>query len=601
MSDFLIEVSFEVANKVGGIYAVLESKADEVERRFGDRYMTIGFYDAKKSKYEFEPEDSREFKAIFDDLAKEGIRCYYGRWKISANPKCILIDINEYKSRGNEIKKWLWDNYKIDSLNAGYDFDEPIIWAFAAGKLIQKLAGALNSDMVAQFHEWLSGAALLYLRKSNARIGLVFTTHATMLGRTIAGHGEDLNKMIEDAARKKTVDDKKAYDYGVQAKHQTEKACAHAADVFTTVSKTTADESLFILGKNPDILLLNGLDMKKFPSMEELSYLHRLNKNKIIEFLAAYFNPYYNAILDDPRIIFISGRYEFRNKGIDVFISSLAKLNEQLKKEKFSKDVFVFIFIPADIRGEKLEVLENTLVYKELEHFVEELQDEMKTNIVASLTKGIGLNKKLSDFLSAEKANEIKKLAEIFRARQGQNPPLCAFNLNYDEGSDSILSSLKSSGLLNREEDRIKVIFYPTYLSAADKLLSMGYGDVIVGSSLGVFPSVYEPWGYTPLEAAARGVLTVTTDYSGFGQFILSSAGNDSGIYVLKRKNRSDAAVVAELANFLSDIVHMDKQAIGMKKNQARNTANLADWKILMKNYFDAYELAAKRCKKVIA
>lgn len=596
MSMF-IEVSFEVANKVGGIYAVLESKAREMIKFYGKNYLTIGYFDSKKYLNDFEPEDATEFKGIFSELAEEGITCYYGKWNIEGSPRCILIDVKNFLPKINDIKLQLWNDFKIDSLRSDEWYNIPIAWSYASGKLIEKIVAMEKADhVVAQFHEWLSGAGLLYLKKRNVRIGTVFTTHATVLGRTIAGSGESLNNMIEEGNKSgKQIELDVAYKYGVEAKHLIEMMSASNAEIFSTVSETTANESRFILGKYPDFILINGLDMKRFPSIEELSYMHKRSKSHIMEFLTAYFQPYYNINLDDPRIMFISGRYEFHNKGIDMFIDALADLNKMLKTEKSNRDVFAFILVPSDIHGENFEVLENIILYKEMKRYLDEVSPEIKDKLLRHLTMGGSLNTFVTNLLEKEESEECKKMVHTFRSRYGQTPKLCAFNLNYDEGKDAILTALRDNGLLNREEDKVKVIFYPTYISPTDRLLSMNYSDVLVGCSIGIFPSYYEPWGYTALEAAARGVITITSNITGYGQFIEKKCNiSNNGIYVIDRINKNDAEASKALANVLRELIDMNSEEIAERKRNARNLAMLTDWSVLSSKYFEAHNAAVK-------
>ncbi|MCK5289765.1 MAG: glycogen/starch synthase, partial [Candidatus Aenigmarchaeota archaeon] len=458
-----------------------------------------------------------------------------------------------------------------------------------------------NSDIIAQFHEWMAGVALLYLKDKNIDIATVFTVHATMLGRSIAGTGGDLEDMIMDGlARKKTVDKKVAYDYHVQAKHLTEIACAKNSDIFSTVSATTATEAEFILGKKPDIVLPNGLDMQKFPSMEKLSYQHKIEKDRMLSFISAYFEPYYNVTLKDPRIIFISGRYEYHNKGLDTFIDALGQLNERLKKEKHKQHTFVVIAIPSDIRGENLEVLENFSLYSELEDHVDEILPTLKWHIIRSLTHGEYAHKVLLEHLDTSDIKKFTRIAFAFKSRTGKNPPLCALQLNYPEENDRILGRLKYNNLLNKEEDIVKVIFYPAYLSSADRLLSMDYNSMLVASSLAVFPSYYEPWGYTPVESAAHGCISVTTDLAGFGQYMMHNMDEekDKGIRILRRSGRKYSEIVSDLTDIMHEVTTMSEHEISIEKHNAKQLSMLTGWDRLAVEYLKAHKMALARQRK---
>lgn len=599
--NLFFEVSFEVGNKVGGIYTVISSKAEKMLEKYGDNYYTVGFYDHSKAQYEFINKDAGKLRPIFDNLEKEGIRCYYGFWNIPGKPRCILIDVKDFMHKSNDIKTLLWEQYKIDSINSDSWFEEPVVWSYAVGMLLERLKDNMQQPMVAQFHEWMSGVALLYLNMKDVDVATVFTVHATMLGRSIASQGADLAEMIDDGLKIKTAIEKDvAYKYGVPAKHLTEIVCAKNCDVFTTVSKTTAREAEFILGRQPDMILPNGLDMKNYPAMEKLSYRHKIEKDRVLSFLSAYFEPYYNVNLNDPRIIMISGRYEYHNKGLDVFIDALGQLNERLKQESYDKNTFVFIAIPSDVRGENIEILENFSLYNELENHVDEILPEMKWQLIQSLTHGEYTHESLLRYVKDQYANNFKRLALAFKSRENKDPPLCALKLNYPEEGDNIISRLKHNNLFNQEDSPVKVIFYPAYLSSADRLLSMDYNSMLIASSLTVFPSYYEPWGYTPVESAANGCISITTDLAGFGQYISEhmDAKKDRGIKILKRRGRKYRVIVSDLTEMMHDVTTMSEHEIIAQKHNAKQLSQLVGWDCLAENYFKAHDLALSKRKK---
>ncbi len=602
--DNLVEVSYEVANKVGGIYQVLKSKACQMKKMYGDNYLTIGYYDEENARKDFAKRSTHDFKEIFDELEEEyGIKCTHGVWKLPYSPECILVDASDLKKDVNEIKAELWEDYKIDSLNSGPMFEDPVKWAFAVGKLVQKLSEKFEGNTVLHAHEWLSAPAIF-----ETDIPSVFTTHATVLGRALSNAGRDVVSMVEDAeSQEEIAEDVKhrytrlskmeksfgesiAEEYGVKSRHQVEKAGAMDADVFTTVSDVTAREADAVLGVEPDKVLPNGFNVEEFPSLEELSYQHKKKKKRMKKFLRAYFEPYYKIDLDnDPRILFISGRYEFHNKGLDAFIDSLGKLNE-----KEGDDFFVFIFVPADVRGERLDVLENMSLYDELEDYIDSILPDLKTELLDKITSGENAEKFVKDWLSD--SHELEVIRQNFHEKRGGIPPLCAYTLNYD--NDDVLERLRENGLENREDDRVKVVFYPTYLSRGDKMLSMSYEDAIKATSAGIFPSYYEPWGYTPVETAASGCLSITTDLAGFGQFLLEHADMEKpGIEVIRRKDVSYDSFVDNLAGKIEDFVNYSKTEITERKHNARKMVQLTSWTKMIENYYEAHEMALRREK----
>lgn len=589
-ADYLFEVSWEVCNKVGGIFTVIKSKAHLINHAYGN-YFLIGPYFEQNAKLFLKPARAPDaFKKVFDELAKENINCFFGKWATEGEPYTILVDFRNYIAAKNDIKKKYWDDWKIDSLKSGWDFEEPMVWAFCAGKLIEKISKEIGkAKAVAHFHEWLAGLALLYIKKQNVKIATVFHTHATMLGRTISGAGQNLFAMLGNINP-----EEEAYKYGIQEKFQTEKACANSAEVFSTVSEITSIEAEKLLGRKPDVLLLNGIEHDSLPTFEETSFKHKINKEIVKEFLEYYFFPYYSFDLDNTLIYFIIGRYEFRNKGIDVFIKALARLNEMMKREKSEKTICAFLWIPAANRGLRRDVLENKNYYRHIKSSIEQDADDIKRSLVETVVSGRQLT--LQGIFSEEALQDFKRSSLLFK--KGGNPPLVTHNLE-NEGNDIILNTLKASGLDNSEAQRVKMIYYPVYLDGNDGMLYLPYYDAITGCHLGVFPSVYEPWGYTPLECGSLGVAAVTSDLAGFGRFIKGkiTKTDRKGIFVIDMMNRSEEQITADLVKVMHDYSLLNREERIENKYEAKQLAELADWKILINYYYEAHNLALQRLK----
>ena len=586
-TDILFEVSWEVCNKVGGIFTVVKSKAARMIDYYKENYFLIGPYFTKQALGQFLEEVPEHFcKEPFDELKKEGIICHYGKWNTEGNPNIILIDFDGFKQKINDIKRELWEAYKIDSLRAGYDYDEPVAWSYAAGKLIEKLANVFNGKkIVAHFHEWLSGAALLYLKNKNLRVGTVFTTHATVLGRTLASNNVGLYNVWD-----KIDVDKEIYKYIIESKHQVEKQSALNADIFSTVSEITAMEAEHLLGKKADILLMNGLDIDKFPTFEEIAIKHRVHRERIREFLIYYFFPYYTFDIKETLLYFIAGRYEFHDKGIDIFIKALGLLNKKMKESGHKKTIVSFIWVPANIRNIKPELLENKTYYEDIKDSFEEVIGDIKRDIINLMIS----NKKITKESLLDKKFLLELKGKTKRFNKNGTPPISTHDL-YSE--DIIINTIREAGLDNKKDDPVKVIFYPTYLSGADGLLDLSYYEAMQGSHLGIFPSYYEPWGYTPLEAGALGVASITTDLAGFGRFLSKEITQEDnpGIFILKRYGISDEKVVEQLVNIMFDFSNLPTSERIANKMQARKIASIVDWKILIKNYIEAHNMAIEK------
>ena len=602
-ADYVFEVSWEVCNKVGGIYTVLKSKAAQMMKLYRN-YFLIGPYFENSEKIDFSRLDvPNEFRPIFEKLKKEGITCYFGRWEeVKGKPLTILVDFKDIVGQKDNIKGMYWNDFKIDSMRGYWDFEEPAIWSYTVGKLIAEIKENMlkAKKVVAHFHEWLAAFGLLYLKKNSPNVSTAFTTHATTLGRVIASSGRELYAGINN------IDPmREAYNNGVEAKHLTERAAAINADVFTTVSEITSIEAEKFLGRKAEVLVLNGLDIEKFPSFEETSIKHIASRDKIREFLAYYFFPYYTFKVDHNLIFYTVGRYEFRNKGYDMIIKSLGRLNEILKKnyqnlqknktvdshtnpEEEFRTISVFFWIPMENHGIRLDVLENKNYYMHIKNYVNSNAPEILTRLIYDfISKQDHID---ADIFTENFLNEIKK--DIIAFERKGNPPISTHNV--DEKNNALFIALRENGLLNRKEDFVKVIVEPVYLDGTDGFIDLAYYDSMVGCHLGLFPSYYEPWGYTPLESVALGVPALTTDLSGYGMFIKNKNLAKSGMFVLERLNKDEEYVLNEFTNMLYDFTKLSHSERVEYKMNAKSTSGLADWKMLIDNYVEAHNLALK-------
>jgi glycogen(starch) synthase len=590
-ADLAFEISWEVCNKVGGINTVLATKAVQMLKNYGPGYYLVGPYlDSSAKNFFEERKPDRELQEIFDLLAAEGIFCHFGRWIIDGEPKVILVDFSALWKDINQLKWQLWDAYQIDSLNSTREFDEPVVWGYAVAKLLEKLSRAYESEkIVAHFHEWLAGAALLFAKRSGVRAATVFTTHATSLGRSMAFANVDFYTILDDIDPQK-----EAYRYGIAAKHLLERAAALQCDIFTTVSEITGVECDRFLNRMPDVFLPNGLDLTKSTSFEEVAIKHHIERGRIREFIFYYFFPYYTFDLKNTLFYFIIGRYEFHAKGIDLLIKSLSELNNKLKEEKSKKTIVTFFWIPAGVNGIEEELLENRSGCNEVKQFIEENSQDMIESFVNSILTGKSL--KDTDIFD-DKTHDIleRKLKKL--KREGA-PLMCTHKLKSQD--DTIMNAFKEAGLTNAKSDRVKVVFYPVYLTEHDGLLNLNVQGAIQGCHLGVFPSYYEPWGYTPLEAAVEGVAAVTSDMSGVGRFMthVPRDKNYPGIFVLNNFGKDAAEVEKQMLGMLYDFSVLTRKDRVENKIRARELVQYCDWVNLAQNYIDAHNKALKAFRK---
>jgi glycogen(starch) synthase len=586
--DYLFEVSWEVCHQVGGIYTVIKSKAAKIYDAYRDNYFLIGPYYAEEAALKFDAKPiPKEFNKIFQELKKDNIICHFGKWTIDGvKVHTILIDFSKYMKKSGDIKRQLWDDFNVDSMNSKKEFDEWVTWSTISGRLLEGLRKTLKGRIVAQFHEYISGAGLLYLKKKKVKIGTVFTTHATHLGRTLTSSGVNLYDVL-----KKIKPKDEAYKHNIQGKYTLEKAIAMKADIFTTVSDITALEATHLIGRKPDLVLPNGLDMTKFPTMEERSIKHAKFKKQIMDFIKVFFFPYYRFDADNSLLYFIAGRYEFKNKGIDILIEALGNLNKKLANEENAKSIVVLLWIPTKVEGIDKNLAQNKINYEGVENFMDRSLGELKSNIINSI-----VNQKLpttNELFSTSFHYQMKK--KMFEFKQKGTPLMVTHNVLDKE--DIILKSLKKAGLNNSSKDKVKVIYYPIYLTGADGLIDLSYYDAITGCHLGIFPSYYEPWGYTPLEAGALGVSSITTDLSGFGKYIMKKHPTCKGISVLKRQDISDKRATSNLTNMMYDFSKLSREDRIKRKLNAKHVADSADWANMVKYYIRAHNMALKKVR----
>jgi glycogen(starch) synthase len=584
-ADILFEISWEVCNKVGGIYTVVRSKIPFIQQHYKE-YITIG--PALEHQPEFDPKPiPAEWEEVFQELEKKGVFCQYGVWLAPGKPTAILIDSRNLVTKKDELKFWYWEHHRIDSLRSTWEFEEPMCFATAAGMLIEEYArrqedAPQQKRIVCQCHEWITGFALLHLKGHGANVGTVFTTHATMLGRTIAGSGHELYEMLDSINPSEW-----AYKYNVQDKHLTEVACAHTADVFTTVSEITGIEAERLLGRKPDVLLYNGFYTEKFPTFEETSIKHYQSRETLREFLAYQFFPHYAFDIEKTIICFTSGRYEFHNKGMDVLVDALARLNHRLKEENSDTTIIMFFWVIMGHGNLRFDVLENKNTYNELKFLVEwqskQLLQKITLDFLTGHTPGEG------DLFTSSFVKSLRE--EIGHSKREGDPPLVTHDINWD--TDQIISSCRAQGLLNRREDRVKIMLYPGYLDGTDGLLNLQYYDATVGAHLGIFPSSYEPWGYTPLESAMLGVPAITTDLAGFGRY-MANIEHTKGIFVLNRFKRSRDEVIAELAEKIYSYAMLDRNERVQQGFAAKSLSTNCDWKQFIRHYITAHNMALK-------
>ncbi len=536
--DFLFEISWEVCNQIGGLHTVVSTKSTSMVNEFGNNYITIGPDLVKETAEnpEFQKDDG-----LYADWKRHaeasGFRIKVGRWNTPGHPITILLDFSDFFSKKDEIFSKLWEEYRLDSLSGQWDYIEPALFGYATGQLIENFVHfQLSRDQhcVAHFHEWMSGAGVLYLRRALPQVGTVFTTHATVLGRALAGS----NRLLYDELAS-FVPEEIAKEYKVVSKHSLEKLSARNADVFTTVSDITGVECNYFLGKEVDLITPNGFEGSIVPKGKEAESRMKTAREKLLQVAGALTDA---DLPEDTFILATSGRYEFKNKGIDMFIDSL----DHLRKANPGRAVVAFLFNPSNHYGPRKDLQE----------------------ALASGNKLQGGSRILTHYL-------------------------------HEADSDPILDRIQRYGFENQSSDPVKLIYVPSYLNGNDGIFNLSYYDILIGCNQTVFASYYEPWGYTPLESLAYGVPTITTSLTGIGRWIRDECKDlCEAITVIDRSDTNEEEVIQKvLATMEKMLAKPESEYSGIKEN-ARKLASKAFWASLVGNYFQAWSIALEHVEE---
>ena len=543
--DYIFESSWEVCNKVGGIYTVLSTRAKTLQEVFQDKIIFIGPDFWKESESPYFKEDLSLFTEWQCVANNQGLKVRVGRWTVPGEPIAILVDFYPFFEQKNEIYGWLWENYGVDSLHAYGDYDEASMFSYAAALVVESVykwnveCGMWNENTKVIYHanEWMCGLGALYINNKLPQIGTVFTTHATSIGRSIAGNMKPLYDYLFAYNG-----DQMAGELNMQSKHSIEKQTAHYVDCFTTVSDITAKECVELLDKPVDVVLPNGFDDSFVPSAAQFSRKRSLARKKMLDIANALLG---EDLGDDTLLVSTSGRYEFRNKGIDVFVEAMNRL---LRDKNLKKKVVAFIEVPGWV-GEPRK----------------DLQERLKNG------------KKYDTPLDVPQVTHW------------------LHNMSHD----NVLGMLKYYDMHNRKDEKVKVIFLPCYLDGNDGIVNMTYYDVILGNDLCIYPSYYEPWGYTPLEAVAFKVPCITTDLAGFGLWANTVFGHDGtledGVKVIHRTDYNYSEVADNIKDTVAEFSTMTKKQVDTCRKHASELSKKALWSEFIKYYYEAYDIALSK------
>lgn len=541
--DYIFESSWEVCNKVGGIYTVLSTRAKTLHDVYGDKLFFIGpdFWIGKENPLFIESDNL--CAAWREHALKEGgLKVRVGRWNIPGEPIVILVDFTPFFARKNEIYGEMWNDFRVDSLHAYGDYDEASMFSYAAGKVVENFYRfnlTENDKVIYQAHEWMTGMGALYLQKAVPQIATIFTTHATSIGRSIAGN----NKPLYDYLFAYNGD-QMARELNMEAKHSIEKQTAHHVDCFTTVSEITNNECRELLDKSADVVLVNGFENDFVPQGRAFAPKRRKARAALLNLANKLLG---TNLGDETLIIGTSGRYEFKNKGINVYLEALNRLT---RDKKLKKEVLAFIKVPGWVGEPRQDLIERL---KSKEKFTTPLHCPFITHWLHNMSQ------------------------------------------------DQVLDMLKYLGMSNSADSKVKVIFIPCYMDGNDGIMDITYYDLVLGNDLTVYPSYYEPWGYTPLESVAFRVPAITTDLAGFGLWVNSLKGGYSelkdGVKVIHRTDYNYSEVADAIKDTVSEFSALSEKEIKQIRKKAEAIAEKALWKHFIKYYYEAYDVALRNAQ----
>ncbi len=545
LPDVVFETSWEVCNKVGGIYTVLSTRAKTLQEQFHDHLIFIGpdlGQDKDNPLFTEQPKLHADWRKA---AAAAGLKVRIGRWNVPGNPVAVLVDFAPFFPEKDEIYGRAWNLFQVDSLHAYGDYDEASMFSYAAGRFAEIVVKHALADkrVIYQAHEWMSGLGMLFLQHECPEVRTIFTTHATSIGRSIAGNDKPLYAYFDGYNG-----DQMAAELHMEAKHSIEKQSAHRTHCFTTVSDFTDRECAQLLDKPADVVLPNGFELDFVPKGAAFTNKRRATRKALLNTAGALIGEMLPA---DTLIISTSGRNDFRCKGFDVYLEAMRQLNERLRDSE--QKVLSIIEVPCWLYGPRLD-----------------LQERLK-------------------------AMEKKDNAEFTEALP---TPMITHDL-YNLNEDRILCLIKNLGLDNRHENNVKVVLVPCYLDGNDGIFNLHYYDVLTANDLTLYPSYYEPWGYTPLESVAFKTPCITTDLSGFGQWVDAELGHSGtlsdGVRVLHRDDSNYYECAAQICDTIQEFLEAPKTTRERMRKNAAKFADKAQWSHFVKHYYKAYEVALSK------
>lgn len=587
----LAEIAWEVCNQVGGIYTVIRSKTPIMVNKWGNNYCVIGPFIHYYANTEFEEivDAPDPFCRTAKKMRELGFDAKYGKWLVSGRPSAVLLNPFSVFDRLGSIKYELWDHHHIPIPGE----DDLINKVVAFGYLVKVFLAHLSMDelttkkVLAHFHEWMAGTPIPEIRFEKIPVTTLFTTHATLLGRYLAMNDSQFYEHLPFFDW-----EKESVHFNIEAAVKIERAASHGSHIFSTVSDVTGKECEHLLGRKPDAILPNGFNIQRFTAMHEFQNLHQMYKEKIHQFVMAHFFPSYTFDLDKTLYFFTSGRFEYRNKGFDLCVEALSRLNWKLQRAGDDVTVVMFFITKQPYQSINPDVLNSVALLEELRHSIHNIKEEIGERLfyAAALTRDHRLPI-LNDFVDDYWRLRYRRTLQSFK--KSTLPSVVTHNM-INDAEDPLLNFIRVTNLVNNQHDKVKIIYHPEFITSTNPLFRMEYDQFVRGCHLGVFPSFYEPWGYTPLESLARAVPSITSNLSGFGDYVLNNIKtiNRRGIYIVNNKTQNFDQAANQLANQMLHFTRLTRRERIEFRYKAENASVHFDWNNLV-NYYDRAYLRA--------
>ncbi len=596
----VIECAWEVCNQVGGIYTVIRSKVPAAVEAIGtDNYCLLGPLEDKDIAAEFDHIHnlSDPVGRTVERMRNMGYEVWYGHWLVTGRPRAVLLNPQNVFNRLDTLHRHLNESFGIVTNREDRLLEKMILWYDLNRTFFTLLSKEVlkgKRQLVGHFHEWMAGLPILDIRRESLPVSTVFTTHATMLGRYLAGNDDNFYSKLD-----KYDWELESKRFGILPQVQIERKVAAASGAFTTVSEVTARECEHLLGKKPDVVTPNGLNINRYVAYHEVHNRHQKYKSKIHEFVIGHFFNSYDFELEDTFYFFTSGRYEYKNKGFDITLMALKWLNMMMQREGINSTVVMFYITKRPTWSINPDVLESRGVMEEIRRNCEAIQSQLGERLfyAASRSKDEHRLPNLNELIDDYWKLRYRRTIQSWKTKAW--PIVVTHNLVNDI-DDEILNFLRNEQLVNSPLDRVKVVYHPDFIESTNPLFGLDYGQFVRGCHMGIFPSYYEPWGYTPLECVARGVPAVTSDLSGFGKYVESLGENheEKGVYVLQRDKVSPKKAAENLARFMLHFVKTTRRYRMIQRNKLEDFSETFDWKVLIDHYKEAYRKATQKSRK---